>query len=237
MPTGTTHSRRARGADFSSAQTLAEVVEVAKIIDFAFVKASQGVDYVNELLFHQILELRRRGVRVGFYHFLEPEVDGASQWDFFEQTIRQFPGTAVALDYEAAGTTDEQARAFIRRGRQRGFRVGLYGGWEVTKRRLGQDWRWTAYWSQKPPPARFDVWQFTDGGGRQDYDVFKHGLVELHLWWVKQSRRRAPRERWWLRDEARAVAIGPLRTATVGLRFVAYSLRHPRSRRYLLERK
>lgn len=231
---------RARGADFSSSQSLAEVSQaIDRGLDFAFVKASQGVDYLNPLLDTQASTLRRRGVPVGYYHFLQAAVDGASQWDRFEAAIGHLPRGPVALDYEQSGTTDAQARAFIARGRQRGYRVGVYGGEQVTRRRLGQAWRWVAKWSQTPPVSRWDVWQFTDGGGRQDYDVFNGGKAALRAWWVKQSapRRRVVRPGWWLTDERTKTALGPLWGVAVGPAFFRYSRRHPRSRLYTLEHK
>lgn len=232
-------SERARGADFSSAQTFDEVAAIAKTIDFAFVKATEGVNYVNPLFVHQVLELARAGVHVGYYHFLDPATDGAVQWDHFEQTIGGRLRRPVALDYEAKGTTDAQARAFIRRGRQRGYRVGLYGGSHIVTRRLGQAWRWVAYWSKTPPPVRFDVWQFTDGDGRQDYNVFRSDKQRLALWWSKQSQpqRRKVRPRWWLTDLDAKTALGPYWLVQLAPRLLAYARSHPKSRRYELERK
>lgn len=230
---------RARGADFSSAQQVDEVARVSMGLDFAFVKATQGVSYVNPLLHSQAHVLATAGVLVGYYHFLDPGSDGASQWDFFEASIAGRPRSPVALDYEAKGTTDAQARAFILRGRQRGYRVGLYGSRTVCRRRLRQSWRWVAYWAAKPPPGRFDVWQFTDGGGRQDFDVFAGDKAMLARWWQEQVTplRHKPRLRWWLHDDTGQVARGPYRLAAAGAAFVRYALGHPHSRTYTLERK
>jgi GH25 family lysozyme M1 (1,4-beta-N-acetylmuramidase) len=231
---------KARGADFSSAQTLEHVRQLAGELDFAMVKATEGVDYVNPLLERQVHELRGRQVPVGYYHFLAPGVDPVRQWDHFESTIvlSGLGYAPVALDYEAAGTTDRQARAFIRRGRQRGFRVGLYGGEGICRRRLGQAWRWVAKWSATPPAIRWDLWQWSDGGGSQDYNVFHADKVELGHWWLRQSRRRERRRlRWWLHDETAGAALGPYRLAALIPVLVAYLARHPRTRGILLERK
>lgn len=233
---------KARGADFSSAQPLSEVERVAHGLDFAFVKATQGTDYTNPLLAGQTNLLKKLGVRVGFYHLLQAGVDGALQWDFFEHqlvTIVGAGGAPLVLDYEMAGTTDAQARAFIRRGRQRGYRVGVYGGYTIVNRPLGQAWRWVAYWSSQPPRVRWDVWQFSDGGGRQDYNVFRGDKVELAAWWTRQGAHRGRRHRlrWWLHDEDTHTALGPYRVAAVGPAFLAYALTHRHSRRYRLVRK
>lgn len=229
---------RARGADFSSAQTLEHVVKVAAGLDFAFVKATQGVNYVNPLLHSQTHVLGTAGARVGYYHFLDPGSDGASQWDYFEAAIAGLRRAPVALDFEAKGTTDAQARAFIKRGRQRGYRVGLYGSQATCRKRLGQSWRWVAYWASEPPPIRFDVWQFTNGGGHQDYDVFAGDKAELARWWERHSQPLHRKLlRWWLHDDTTHVAKGPYRLAAAAAAFAAYALRHPGSRTYTLDRK
>lgn len=238
-------SSRARGADFSSAQTIAEVsAALDQHIEFAFVKASEGIGYRNPLLAQQAETLRARRVLVGYYHYLDPRTDGSTQWDHFEASITGLRRGPVALDYEAAGTTDAQARAFIRRGRQRGYRVGLYGSPRLFTRRrrlqLGRPaWAWVASWSQTRPAVRFDVWQFTDGGGRQDYDQYKGGSVDLRVWWSRQTRplKRKPTRRWWLHDEASPVVLGPFRLATVAPAFLAYALKHRHSSTYTLVRK
>lgn len=235
---------RARGADFSSAQSVDETAKVARTIDFAFVKATQGTDYVNPVLHSQVHMLRTAGVLVGYYHFLDPASSGAAQWDHFELELVGMTRGPVAIDYEASGTTDAQARAFIRRGRQRGFKVGLYGGEHLFGRarliRLGgPSWSWVAYWSSKPPPVGFDVWQFTDGAGRQDYNVFRGGRGLLEAWWKRQSapRRRKVRLRWWLTDTRAGVALGPFLLAGACARLLAYNRRHPASHAYTLELK
>lgn len=233
---------RARGADFSSNQTVEETARVADGwgggIRFAFVKASQGVDYVNPLFVHQVDVLRSRGVKVGYYHYLDPGVDGAAQWDHFEQSISRVRAP-VALDYEAEGTTDQQAKAFIARGRQRGYRVGLYGGAHIVSRRLGQAWRWIADYSQAPPSGRWDVWQFTDTGGVQDFNVFRAGNQALAAWWDRQAkpRRGKVKPRWWLTDTEQHTALGPYWLLQVGIRLLAYARQHPHSHTYTLERK
>lgn len=230
---------KARGADFSSAQPLAEVEAVAGHLHFAFVKATQGTSYRNPLLVDQARALHAKGVLVGYYHFLQAGEDGARQWDYFRQCLAGLPSAPVALDYEMAGTTDAQARAFIRRGHADGYHVGLYGGENIIRRRLGHDWSWLAYWAAEPPPrSRWQVWQFTDGNGRQDYDVFNGSSAELRPWWVTMSRSRPARRvrrRWWFHD-AHATR-GPFFLAGLATRFPMYARRHPNVSVYAVERR
>lgn len=230
---------RPRGADFSSYQSVEHVAQLAPELAFAFVKLTQGTDYVSLLAAAQTRELVRQHVKVGFYHYLVPG-DGARQWDYFEAELRLRAPGPVAVDYEAPGVTDAMARAFIARGRQRGFRVGLYGSSGVAQRYLGQSWTWAAWWSDVPPPFRWDVWQFSNGGGEQDYNVFNGTEQELAIWWTRMSalRRRPPAPlRWWVHDELNRHALGPFRTAMLGPRLAAYALRHPKARLFTVERK
>lgn len=237
---------RARGADFSSAQSVARVDAVAPQLDFAFVKLTEGTGYVNPFFGAQLETLHRHRVLVGVYHFLAAGVDGARQWDWFQNRlyVNRLPRAVVACDYEAAGTTDAEARAFIARGRQRGYRVGLYGSAGVARKRLGQAWTWAAWWSSSPPPFRWDFWQFTNSRGEQDFNVFRGDKAELSHWWGAQLESQVGaqinpkvRPRWWLHDETQKVARGPFATVPVlAARFAAYAVAHPRSRAYTIER-
>lgn len=236
----------ARGADFSSAQTLQQVSAAvhAHGLAFALVKASEGDAYLNPLARAQISLLEGMVVRVGLYHFLTHDVDGARQWDHFETTLhwpnRSAPIVACDQETDEHGVLvpDAVARAFIRRGQQRGYKVGRYGDGRVMGRTLGEDWRWSARWAASPPPGRWDVWQFSDGGGRQDWNVFHGDENELAFWWVHYAaHKKAPVMRWWIHDELHQTALGPLRLAQVPGRLLAYAVRHPTSGRYELVRK
>lgn len=238
----------AKGADFSNFQDLAAISHAihAEGIAFAFVKTSEGASYTNPSARAQIGQLEGAGVRVGLYHFLTHDIDGARQWDHFETTLQwtRVHGPVVACDQETDEhgvlVPDEVARAFIRRGEQRGYKVGRYGDARVMRRNLGEAWRWFARWAATPPPGRWDVWQFSDGGGRQDWNVF-HGTVhELDLWWSAHAKplesKLAPL-RWWIHDELHKTALGPLRLAQVPARLLVYAVRHPKTGSYELVRK
>jgi GH25 family lysozyme M1 (1,4-beta-N-acetylmuramidase) len=237
---------RARGADFSSYQDLAQVEHARKQgIAFAFVKLTQGGRYVNPLASEQIAVLRARGVRVGVYHFLTSDVDGAAQWDHFEQTLgRGGKSMPVAVDHEpdhGVMPPDYIARAFIKRGQQRGFKVGRYASGSVFQRTpsLGENWRWVAWWAPTPPPFKWDVWQWSNGGGAQDWNYFNGDVPALERWMKKvgPSWDTIPARRWWLHDDFAKLARGPYRLPRLGAAVVGYLARHPKSSRLRLERK
>ena len=235
---------RARGADFSSYQDGAHVQSAIQHgLGFALVKVSQSDDYTSPQARFQIGRLEASGTLVGLYHFLSHDVDGARQFDFFEAHMPMLnSGCVVACDQESDRgvlVPDAIARAFIKRGRQRGFKVGRYGDARVMGRRLGEDWRWFARWAGTPPAGAWDVWQFAKGEhGDPDWNVFKGDQAHLKAWWVANGRRDRPATpRWWLHDELEKVAIGPYRLPQLGPRLVAYVARHGRSSRFELVRK
>jgi GH25 family lysozyme M1 (1,4-beta-N-acetylmuramidase) len=231
---------RARGADFSSAQRLAQVEHVAKGVAFAFVKATQGTGYVNPSFTAQVRMLRQCGVVVGVYHFLEHDVDGAAQFDhLFANVGSRY--ALVACDQETDRgvlVPDHIARAFIRRAHQRGVKVGRYGDGRVMRRSLGEDWKWVAWWGKTPPPFKWDFWQFSNGDGKQDWNLFRGNAAQLAALGrkLKPKPKLAPL-RWWLHDDRAKVARGPYRLAALAPAVAAYLAKHPRVVRLRLERK
>lgn len=234
----------ARGADFSSFQDDAALTRALHAgLDFGIVKATEGVSYTNPRARTQLSRLELNGVHCALYHFLQHDVDGARQWDYFEAQAGHWCGRLpVACDQESDRgvlVPDHVARAFIRRGRQRGWKVGRYGDARVMGRSLGEDWRWYARWAGTPPPGRWDVWQFSNGGGRQDWNVF-HGDRRALAAWMREMRaprrKRRPPRRWWLRDELHARALGPYRLPALPAALLVYAAAHRKVARYELVR-
>jgi hypothetical protein len=247
---------RARGADFSSYQSYATTIAAVQGdggLHFGIVKFTEGLDYINPALADQVNVLRNLSALAGAYHFLTPD-DGARQWDHFEQQLARTGVRLVAADYEAPGVTDNIARSFIRRGQQRGYKVGLYGSRGTVTRKLGQDWNWAAWWNPTPPPFAWDIWQFAAGeGGAPDWNIYRGNVNDLGAFGAKMAAPasagyagkgnkyvaylKLPPLAWWIHDEATAGAIGPLSLPGACARLLAYAARHPRSSRYSLERK
>lgn len=235
---------RARGADFSSYQDAAHVQSAINTgLNFALVKLTQSDNYASPAARFQLGRLEAVGAHVGLYHFLSHDVDGARQWDYFEDHLPALgPFSVVACDQESDRgvlVPDSIARSFIKRGQQRGFKVGRYGDARVMTRRLGEDWRWYARWAGTPPSGAWDVWQFEEGKhGDPDWNVFKGTPAELATWWTTHGARARPsKPRWWLHDELEKVALGPYRLPQLGPRLIAYVARHGRSSRFELVRK
>jgi GH25 family lysozyme M1 (1,4-beta-N-acetylmuramidase) len=237
--------QRARGIDVSSYQSIGETMQAlySSSVSFAFVKATQGLGYVNPLAASQIKAAQREGALVGLYHFLDG-TDGTRQWDHFEATIGTLPAAVmVAVDYETSGLPvnaigDAICRAFIKRGRQRGYHVGVYGDSEVAPRSFGQAFTWAAAWGPSPPPYRWDFWQFADRP-ICDWNVFRGNAEQLHAFVVQlNAKPLAPRLGWWVHDQTTNASLGPYMLVGAAVAALAvYALRHPRSRSYSLERR
>lgn len=99
-----------------------------KPVDFAIIKATQGLGFANPKWREQTEWARKNGLSVGFYHF----VDAGSitkQADFFLATLGALrPGDHLWFDWENADVTDIQKDEWIRyvQAARPGHKVGLY---------------------------------------------------------------------------------------------------------------
>jgi len=243
----------ARGADFSSAQTGGEVSRdhPARHPLRDGQEATEGVHYTSPAMRWQIGLLESNGVAAGpLPTSSHPDVDGADQWDYFEQLARLVAprrlrrGRPRTRRARCPAERREIARAFIRRGHQRGYKIGRYGDNDVIRRqpRRGLDLGRLV----EPDTAtsfKWKLWQFSDGGGKQDWNVFNGGRrrarpVAHHV--ASPTSRRANRSRGETMVAPRrlhqsgARAVSPPRLAAA---VVVYATRHPRTAKLRLERK
>ena len=70
--------------------------------DFAFVKATEGSDYVNPFYLEDAKAAREAGLEVGAYHYARPAGDPVAQARHFAETINSGPETSLppVLDLE-----------------------------------------------------------------------------------------------------------------------------------------
>ncbi|MEW2581060.1 glycoside hydrolase family 25 protein [Streptomyces syringium] len=84
-------------------------------LDFAFIKATEGISYVNPRMEKQASTARKAGLVVGFYHFLHPgALDGQAQ--HFVSRCASLPGDILAVDWEstsAGSATCKEKDSFI----------------------------------------------------------------------------------------------------------------------------
>jgi lysozyme len=69
-------------------------------IAYAFVKATQGVNFQDVAYPHNIAAARALGIVCGSYHVLEPDVPGTAQADYYLAYASPQPGELVMVDVE-----------------------------------------------------------------------------------------------------------------------------------------
>ncbi|MBL0015595.1 MAG: hypothetical protein IPP17_03940 [Bacteroidetes bacterium] len=104
-----------RGIDVSRYQGKIEWAKVKQAgIRFAFIKATEGTDYVDPYFAVNWDEAKDKGIARGAYHFFRPAQDGKAQAEHFLKQVKWTKGDLPpVLDLEV---TDEVTAAAIRRG-------------------------------------------------------------------------------------------------------------------------
>src|SRR5205807_2817520 len=119
------------GTDVSGYQSLAAIEARLGQFAFAFVKATEGVGYVNPIHEKQLALFADAGKPVGLYHFLRHDESAGAQWRHFRQYVAPHRGRVViAVDHE----TDESkqlpslklVRRFVASAHADGYRIGRY---------------------------------------------------------------------------------------------------------------
>jgi len=103
------------GIDVSRWQP-ANITEIVDY-DFVIIKATEGVGYVSPFCDTQYQAAKRRGKKVGVYHFASGG-DARAEAEFFVNNVRGYVGEAVlVLDWEAGAVARgrEWVRAFVKR--------------------------------------------------------------------------------------------------------------------------
>lgn len=89
------------GADVSAFQSPAVTTQVP--LDFGFVKATQGTDYVSSACDQQVQGLLNAGKGMGFYHFTDG-ADANAEADHFVSQTKGYHGKGIPIiDFEGGG--------------------------------------------------------------------------------------------------------------------------------------
>lgn len=89
------------GIDVSAYQ--AANVTATLPLEFGFVKATQGTDYVSETCDAQVQALLARGARMGFYHFTDGD-DATAEGNAFLNNTKGYWGKGIPIvDFESGG--------------------------------------------------------------------------------------------------------------------------------------
>lgn len=202
---------RVCGMDISRYQGTIKWDKVAKYhdaevpLEFVFVKATEGSNYVDDSFKRNFQEARKYGFTVGAYHYYIPQVDPVQQADFFIRTVKLKKGDLPpVLDVEKSGHLmrpifQRDVKLWIDRiEKHYGIKPIIYTSYKFKKDYLDTDFfnrypYWIAHYyvSSLTYTGEWSFWQYTDMGyipeikGDVDLNVFNGTLGELYEMTVK----------------------------------------------------
>lgn len=151
-----------KGIDISNYQSSTYSVDG---YDFVFVKATEGVSYVNPKYADQIKRARDKGRVVGHYHFVNGGHSMEAQADYFLSKADEKTGEILALDWESPDVSSEEKDEFLKylKSKRPDFKIVLYCNtsyWTSRdKSSYKADGLWIAQYNNKPgQPSIKDEW-------------------------------------------------------------------------------
>ncbi|GEM_PF-70261 len=206
-----------RGVDVSHHQKLIDWDSVAakEPLDFAFVKATEGGDFVDSLFCHNWDELKRLGIRRGAYHFFRAYGCGDEQAAHFLSQVEMMPGDiAPVLDIEVLdGIAPEimlqEAKIWLELvEHQLGVKPIIYSNQHFYERYLTGHVDhyplWIARYSEEKPflttGKSWEFWQFSNEGcvegicKKVDLNVFSGTpeMLDRLCWYPEREQIEAP---------------------------------------------
>lgn len=154
-------------------------VAVKETLDFAFVKATEGQDFVDSMFCRNWEDLRRLGIRRGAYHFFRAYGCGDLQANWFLSQVEMLPGDlAPVLDLESLdGVSSEvllqEARIWLETVESKlGVKPIIYSNQHFYETYLSGHFDdfplWIARYSEEKPclttGKNWDFWQFSNEG-------------------------------------------------------------------------
>lgn len=93
-----------KGIDISHHQGKIQWEHVAsEQVEFVYIKATEGVNYVDKLYKHNLSEAKKQGILVGSYHFFRADKSGKEQFEHFKSIIGSDFDLIPVLDLEELG--------------------------------------------------------------------------------------------------------------------------------------
>lgn len=193
-----------RGIDVSRYQAQIDWSRVADTgLDFAFVKASEGGDFQDELFAANWKHLAGSGIRRGAYHFYRPSIPAKVQADNFFATVGHLNTGDLppVLDVETRGETPSSEFVADLKNwlllveTRYGVKPIIYTGQNFYNRFLAGHFPdypvWIARYKKEFPALAdgrdFQFWQFSDQGnlpgitGPVDVNVFTGTALDLAM--------------------------------------------------------
>ncbi len=164
-------------------------------IEFCFVKATEGTDYVDKMFLTHIANAQSHGMLVGAYHFFRPGADPVKQAEHFYKVSRALPSghLPLVMDWE---TTDNMPsykdsaaglEFLTHLEKLSGHKPMIYTG-PYFARSLGLDAQfaryplWVAHYGTSCPlvPPPWNNWTFWQVSGKNiDHDQFQGTIDQL----------------------------------------------------------
>lgn len=187
-----------RGIDVSSHNGLMNLDAAADDgVEFIFIKATEGVSFVDENFKINYWKAQHAGLKTGAYHFFRFDKDGVEQAMHFLKVVdRRRLELGLAIDVEQQGNpTDidtalvvERLAAMVEYLNLRGYHVMLYTNRDGYEKFLMDTFPgyplWICSFSEYPIDADWTFWQFNHHGavkgirGDVDLNVFNGSREE-----------------------------------------------------------
>ncbi len=167
----------------------------AQGITFTFIKATEGVDYVDTCFETNWQNARMAGLYVGAYHFYRFEDSGVEQAQAFIAAVPREENTLPpVIDIELYDTLEEtpDSRA-VRENLEAMITVltDYYGVSPILYTGSNTYWRYVRYFSRDyaiwwnnyyyEPYVKWTFWQYTDSGQLEGYDGYQQ-CVDLDVY-------------------------------------------------------
>lgn len=207
-----------RGLDVSHHQKEIEWEWLAATepVDFVFVKATEGGDFVDSLFCQNWEDLKRLGIRRGAYHFFRAYGCGDDQASHFLAQVDMMPGDiAPVLDIETLDGIPpelmvEEARIWLEIvEKQLGTRPIIYSNLHFYERYLAGHFEgyplWIARYADDKPllssGKSWDFWQFSNEGcvegisRKVDLNIFPgtEDMLRKLCWYPPSPKEEVPR--------------------------------------------
>ncbi len=196
-----------RGIDVSAHNGLMNLDAAASDgVEFIFIKATEGVSFVDENFKINYRKAQHAGLKIGAYHFFRFDKDGVEQAMHFLRVIdnRRYE-LGLAIDVEQQGNPEnidpalvvERLSAMVEYLNLKGYHVMLYTNRDGYEKFLMETFPgyplWICSFSEHPIDADWTFWQYNHHGavkgirGDVDLDVFNGSREE----WEKYLSRSA----------------------------------------------
>ncbi|GEM_PF-2006505 len=180
-----------KGVDVSNYQGVINFAKVkASGIEIVYIKATEGISYINPLLLSQHAGALSAGLRIGFYHYLGTNNPIAEAEHFLNTTSSFAVDCKHVIDIEGTWSVAEASssvRTFANYLISKGKEVAIYTGDYFYKNNLNSTVKdlplWIAAYSNTNPIPTSVGWQYSSSGsvegvsGNVDVDLFEDGML------------------------------------------------------------